>query len=60
MTHRNKVNYKLLMLNFILRLYIQTTLLSGPSTAVIQTRECWATSTAAIDDAVSYTLIRDL
>jgi len=46
-------------LNVTDRLYIQTTLLSGPSTAVIQTRECWATSTAAIDDAVSYTLIRD-
>lgn len=46
-------------LNVTDRLYVQTHLLKGPSTAVIQTRECWATASAAIDDATSYTLIRD-
>jgi hypothetical protein len=43
----------------LLRLYVQSHLLKGPNDAVIQTRRCWATSTADVNDPVQYTLIND-
>jgi len=47
------------MLNVTDRLFVQTHLLKGPEDAVIQTKECWATSSSNIDDDVNYTLIKD-
>lgn len=47
------------MLNVTDRLYVQTHLLKGPEDAVIQTKECWATSSSNIDDTINYTLIED-
>lgn len=46
-------------LNVTDRLYVQSHLLKGPNDAVIQTRRCWATSTADVNDPVQYTLIND-
>lgn len=46
-------------LNVTDRLYVQSHLLKGPSDATIQTRECWATSSADINDPVRYTLIKE-
>lgn len=47
------------MLNVTDRLYVQTHLLKGPEDAVIQTKECWATAGADINDEINYTLIKD-
>jgi len=46
-------------LNVTDRLYVQTQLLKGPEDSVIQTKECWATASADIEDTTRYQLIQD-
>lgn len=46
-------------LNVTDRLYVQTQLLKGPEDSVIQTKECWATASADIEDVTRYQLIQD-
>lgn len=46
-------------LNVTDRLYVQTQLLKGPEDSVIQTKECWATASADIEDVTRFQLIQD-